>query len=341
VVAVRVLTTALVLAWLLTGCVGQDAPAVFVGHDNSSAVLIQWTDAGNGVLSGSAQVADKSASSTGAAVKQTTLTFSGRLISNRVSLVVQPSPGRTQTWNGTLEDNELRVDLRAGVGGSETMILARASPATYNADVAALEAEVIQARSAAARAAAEAQDEATGADLDAATRRSFDDAVSDLSTSQETVLAMLLDPSELKALPAGLKAARRDLRAVKANADEAAQRPRGFVACEFASQAQGAAGDVQSDASFLTRNARSVSAAADDLADAREQLSAAYLRLQQLSEHGGQSSKSGSAAADALIDKARQTAREWRSTANRARKTMRSIVSEATTLADGAQSASC
>ena len=333
---VRTASASILLCCLLTGCVGQE-DAVFVGHDTSSALLIQWTDNGDGRLSGAVQVADKSAGGSGAAVKQTTLTFVGRLDSEQVSLVINQGSGRTETWNGILDGDELRVNVPEGASSSETMILARASAATYNADVSALEAEVNQAR----RAALKAQSEASDADLDAAAQRTFTDAVSDISTSQELLQALLLEPPELAALAEDLKAARANLKTVKTNAAEAALRPAGFVACEYATQAGIAADDVQTDASFAEDDARAVTQAANDLADARNQLSEAYLRLQQLTEHGGQSSKPGSAALGTLIDRAKDTALQWRSVANRTEKRMLSIVSRASSLAEAAQNASC
>lgn len=335
-VGVRTASAVIVLCWLLTGCVGQ-SNSVFAGHDNSSALLIQWTDEGDGRLSGAVQVADKSASSSGAAVKQTTLTFVGRLDSNQLSLVINQGPGRTETWKGILDGDELRVDVPQGASGSQTMVLARGSASTYNADVAALEAEVNQAR----QAATQAQNEAADADVDAATQRSFTDAVSDVSSSRELLQALLLEPPELAALTADLKAARKHLRSAEASAAGAARQPPGSVACEFATQASSTADEVQGDASFLEDDARAVTQAADDLADARDQLSAAYLRLQQLSEHDGLSSKPGSAALATLIDRAKDTGLEWRSAANRAERRMLAIAAQARNLADTAQDASC
>ena len=339
-VGTRAACVIILLGWTSAGCVGGDGPAIFAGHDNASALLVQWTDDGNGGLTGSVQIADKSASDSGAAVKQTTLTFTGKLDANQVSLVVKEELGATKTWNGSLDGDELRVNVPEGTS-VDSMILARASAETYNEDVALLEAEVLRARAEVASAAAEADNRDADQDAEAATQKSFADAVSDLSAGNETVLALILDPPELKALPKDLGAARSNLAKVKVNAGEAALRSRGFVACEFASQAQAASDDVEGDASFLEDDVRAVTEAADDLADARAELSAAYLRLQGLSESSGQSSKSASAAVNTLIDKAKGKALAWRSAANQAQKAMNSISSEANSLAQNAHNASC
>jgi hypothetical protein len=330
----------LVSCWSLTACLGHGGPSVYAGRDNSSALLIQWTKTGNGGLTGSIQIADKSVDNSGAAMKQTTLTFTGKRESDQVSMSVRQELGQIETWTGVVDGDDFRVNVPQG-GSVETLILAHGSADTFDADVTALEAEVLQARKDQAAAEADAQGQADDADADAAARRSFDNAVSDVATSQETLLALLLDPPELKSLGPEIKGARKDFKLVQVNVEEAGQRSVGFVACEFATQAQSAADDVQSDASFVEDNVRAVTQAANDLADARERLSAAYLRLQQLSTHSEQSSKSGSPALDTLIDKARETGLGWRRQAKQAQKTADSIVSRARTLADNAESASC
>jgi hypothetical protein len=340
IVGARAVSMFIALGWSLAGCVGgDDGQAVFAGHDSSSAFLIQWTDDGKGVLAGSVQVADKAPGTSGPGVKQTTLTFSGKLDSGKVSLQIQDL-GETQTWNATLNGDELRVNFPEG-GGLETITLARASSDVFNADVAALEAEVVQTRNEAARAATAAGTEAEKKEAEAAAKQLFDDAVDDLAVSRETILALLPDPPELRALPQKVTLARANLAKAKAAADEAALHFPGPAACELAHQAKDAAGDVAGNASVLKKDSRAAIEAAKDLAAARSELAQAYARLQLLSEHSGQSSKPGSAIVEPLIDKARASGIRWRTAANKAEKTMESMVSQSRSLAEAAQSASC
>lgn len=335
------LVVVLCLALISTGCSGDDGDAVYAGRDTASALLIQWTDAGNGRLTGSVQLADEAVGPEGEPVKQTTLTFTGRLDSKQVSLQVKGDTGPSQTWNGRLDGDELRVDVPQGGKGVDTVTLNRGSADQYNSYVSALEKVVVKQRADAARAAAESQRQSTNAAAATRNRELFDNAVSDVSTSQETVSALLLDPPELEALAEDLAGARKNLALVKSNVGEAASRSRGFVACEYASQAEGAAGDVDGDASFLEDDARAVTEAADDLADAHDELSRAYVTLQQVSDREGPSSKSASPALRTLVDKARGTSGRWRKAVRKADKKMKAIVSEANTLATNARRASC
>ena len=338
----RVTVTATILLGLsLTGCFGDDGDAVFAGSDATSALLVQWADDGNGRLTGSVQIADKSLSADGAPVKQTTFTFSGKRDSNQVFLVVQADVGPDQNWRGSLDGDDLRVDVPRGGRRADTITLARGSADEFNADVALLEKAVIKARTEAAKVAAEQKRVADIAAQAARNQELFDNAVIAVATSRETVAALMPAPPELKDLPGDVKDARQNLAVVNRNVGEAAERARGFVACEFASQAQNAAAEVSGDAARLQGDARAVAEASDDLADAYNELTRAYATLQQLSNRDGRSSKSATPSLQAVIEKARGTATSWRKAAKKAQKEMKSIVSESDNLADNARRASC
>jgi hypothetical protein len=331
---------AVLLCCTLGGCFGSDGPAVFVGRDQSSALLVQWTDDGNGTLAGSVQVASSSQVADGAPVKQTTMTFTGKLDSDHVSLLVTQEVGQPQTWTGTLDGDELRVNV-PDVGGADRVILTRSSADTFDQDVAALEAAVTKTRNESARSAAQAQRLTVNAKAAEANREQFGTAVTVMAVAQETVQALMLDPRELRALKADLDAARADLVTVKSNVSQAAGLARGFVACEFASQAQGASDNVAESASFLEDDVRAVLQAADDLAAARDELARAYATLQQLSQREGRSSRSASPTLWTLVDTAEGKGLGWRSAATKANKQMKSLVSQADGLAENAQNASC
>lgn len=330
-----------VLCLAVAGCTGSnDGPAVYAGRDSSSALLIQWQDDGKGVLSGSVQIADKAAGLSGAEVNQSILAFTGKLDSDRITLQIQLEIGKIEDWTATLDNGKLRVSFPDGVG-RDPVTLDQASAASFNADVSVMEAEVVKARKDAARAAAVAGDDAAEKAAEVVARREFDNAVSDLSVSREEVLAALNTPAELAALSADLSAARANLVKVKVAVKEAARHNRGFVACEFASQAEEAFGNVANDASFLEDDVRVTTDAVETLTEARHELLLAATNLQSLSEHSGQSPKSGSTAVQSLIDRAGTTAIEWRSASDRAAQEMASLVSQAQRLSDKANAASC
>jgi hypothetical protein len=298
-------------------------------------------DDGNGVLTGSIEIADQASGSTGAAVKQATFAFTGILSdSGQVTLKVKQDLGPVQTWNGTLDDDELTVDVPQGLNSVDTIRLAKGTAEDYKVEVAALEAAVNKARGDASLSAESDQEAAVARDADAAARRAFEDAVDDVSSAQEAVLAFLLAPAQLRALGKDVAAARSKLAAVREPADEAVQRGNGFVACEFAQRARDAA-QVLTDDKTLARHARAVAQAADDLADGRAALSQAYATLLRLTDGGGQSSKSGSLALESLVDKARATALDWRLEARRARKSRAAIIAQADQLVEQAFAASC
>jgi hypothetical protein len=325
----------------LAGCTGSnDGPAVYAGRDRSSALLIQWQDDGKGNLSGSVQIADKAAGLSGAEVKQSTLSFTGKLDSDRLALQIQQELGKTEVWNASLDEDKLRVSFPVGAG-RDPITLDQASAASFNADISAMEAEVVKARQAATLAAVAAGNDAAEKVAEAAARRTFDNAVSDLAASREAVLVSLNAPAGLAALSVDVSAARADLETVKAAVTEAARHDRGFVACEYASQAEAAFGEVANDASFLEDDVRVTTDAVKVLVEARTELSRAVSTLQSLSEHSGQSPKSGSTAVQPLIDRARTTAIEWRSAADTTTQEMDSLVSQAQRLSDKANAASC
>jgi hypothetical protein len=273
-------------------------------------------------------------------VKQSTLSFTGKLDSGRVALQIQQELGKTEGWNASLDDDKLRVSFPVGAG-RDPITLDQASAASFNADISAMEAEVVKARQAATRAAVAAGNDAAEKVAEAAARRTFDNAVSDLAASREAVLVSLNAPAGLAALSVDVSAARADLVTVKAAVKEAARHNRGFVACEFASQAEAAFGEVANDASFLEDDVRVTTDAVKVLAEARTELSRAVSTLQSLSEHSGQSPKSGSTAVQPLIDRARTTAIEWRSAADTTTQEMDALVSQAQRLSDKANAASC
>jgi hypothetical protein len=330
-----------VLALVLAGCTGGEEDVAFAGRDQTSALLVRWVNNGNGDLIGSIQMAEKAASAEGPPVKQSTFTFTGKLDSDQVSLVVKGDSSATQTWNGSLDGDELRVEVPQGTRAASSVRLPKGSGENFNTFVRELETETVKARADASRASAESERQARNSAAATANREAFDAAVSGVSAAQETLAAFLLDPPELKDLPEDLDGARDNLAIVKSNVGEAAARARGSAACDFATRAQSAADDVDDDASFLEDDSRAVTDAATDLANARADLSQAYLTLQKVSEREGHSSKSGSPALQAMIDKVRSTTSAWRKAADTADKTMKSLVSEANSLARNARLASC
>jgi len=330
------------LCLMLAACIGgANEAAIFAGRDNASALLVRWTEDGDGVLTGSIEVADKAPGLSGVPVKRTTLVFSGRLDAGQVSLKVKGELGQIQIWSGTLDDDGLRVNVPQDANSVETMILPRSSVRTFNADVAALQNAVIKARDEASRSAASVQEETDRREADAAAQRSFQDAVSDVTTSQETVQGLLTTPQELKDLSDELKSARSSLAKVKTAAEEAASRSSGFVACEYATQAENEADDITGDAIFLKDDVQSVNETSGELADAGVDLSRAYLRLQELVESDGESSKFSAATVNSLIGKAKKTSAVWRAEAKTADKQMKSIVSDANRIARKATQAAC
>ena len=330
-----------VLALVLAGCTGGDQDLAFAGRDQTSALLVQWVNDGNGGLTGSIQIAEKSASIEDAPVKQSTFTFTGKLDSDLVSLVVKGDTGTTQTWNGSLDGDELRVEVPQGARGAGSVRLPRGSDAKFNDLARELETETVKARTDASRASAESERQARISAAATANQEAFDAAVSGVSGAQETLAALLLDPPELKDLPEYLDDARADLAVVKSNVGKAAARARGSAACDFATRAQSAADDLEDDASFLEDDVRAVADAATDLAEARADLLQAYLALQKVSEREGHSSKSSSPSLRTTINTTRSATSAWRKTTAAAVKTMKSLVSEADGLARNARLASC
>jgi hypothetical protein len=338
---VRIMSLTVLVGCAISSCSGDDGTAAFAGQDRASAVLVQWAEGEDGALTGSIQIADKSPSPDGPPVKQTALVFTGKLDDDQVSLSVKDDEGSTVVWNGTMDDDDLRINVTRGAGGSQPLTLTRASPAAFTADVADLASQVQATRVVAARASAQAKAQADREAEVAALEKSFADARGSVTERKKALAQAVSDPSGLPALTQDLDEGRRDLKDVQRNADQAAIRSRGYLACGFASQAEEANRELKRAAAAQKRHAREVRAAADELAEAADAYAKAVLRLEQLSENSGKAAPSESSDERALRKQAAKLPKKWQDSAAAATATMKEIAAEADNLARNALNASC
>lgn len=164
----------LLLCVTLVACSrGTNGPAGWLYSDASGVLFLSWTDA-NGALQGSAQYWDPPDHKTFSTTNTTgSLSLTGVHNGDSVSLTVNAGLGITTTWNGSMNNDELTLQITQSDGKLQPLTLHHASVDDYNVAVthqqqAAKDRQRQTQQQAAAQAAAQQNADAARRRLDAA-----------------------------------------------------------------------------------------------------------------------------------------------------------------------------
>jgi hypothetical protein len=139
-------TGMLATAMLLSGCGSSEATgtSTFVSHDKGSATTISWTDDGSGHLEGSLQTATPNESGTGDRVKSMSVSFTGTLYAERLSIVSNGS-----TCTGWLSGDDLVLDIPQSNDSTAPITFARGKLSDFTSAVSNLRDQVGRQRASA------------------------------------------------------------------------------------------------------------------------------------------------------------------------------------------------
>ncbi|MFI5712638.1 hypothetical protein [Kribbella sp. NPDC051620] len=148
----RLPTVLVLVGVLLTGCTAAEGPATFVAEASDQLSIVQWTEDGDGVLTGTYQVVSASSKSDGPATESSDASIRGRVSKGALNLTVD---GLT-TITGTLSGDTLTLSVPQKDGGVRTVTYSRSTIESYNRAVQALATRVSTEREEQAKAAADA-----------------------------------------------------------------------------------------------------------------------------------------------------------------------------------------
>lgn len=251
----------------------------FLAIASNGAVFLQWTRSGDSVSGSVTQTLVS-----GMQLQPSSGTFTGVVNSSSVTLTF--SAGFGQTWNGTLNGNQLLLSYAASDGSLGTLTFTPATVADYNSAVAQLRAQVDaeQASSAAASAAAasaaaaqqQVQQEQAAIDRSIqAVRADFQAVQSDAASLNSDVQAV---QSDLAAQQNDVKSAYADLQTTLSDKQHGVDN--GTV-CGDAGTVAGDVGTVQGDEGTVEGDGGTINADVTTLSNDAQTLQRDFSALQQ------------------------------------------------------------
>jgi hypothetical protein len=153
-VMLRLPIVLMLIGVFLSGCTSarDKGPATFVAKASDQLSIVQWTEDGDGVLTGTYQVVSASSKSDGPATESSNASIQGRVSKGALNLTVD---GLT-TITGTLSGDTLTLSVPQTDGGVRTVTYSRSTIESYNRAVEALATRVSTERAQQAKAAADA-----------------------------------------------------------------------------------------------------------------------------------------------------------------------------------------
>jgi hypothetical protein len=187
---------AAVILLVASGCgASESGLSTFVGSNGTEALLVQWTQASSGALSGTLQVTTANSDLHADPVAAVTRSLSGTRTGGAVSFTID----FVATWNGTIKGDKLRIDVPQPQGGIQTVVLERGTVDSYNGAVSRLREQVQVERS---RAEAD-QVAQSNADALLAGQQSLAEATAAIGAGlkelSSAVRAVVVDTNDLRA----------------------------------------------------------------------------------------------------------------------------------------------
>ncbi|MGV8910145.1 MAG: hypothetical protein ACOH1Y_14285 [Propionicimonas sp.] len=339
------LTAVLAAAIWLSGCGGSSSgPSTFIGHGQSSATAISWTDDGSGHLTGSVQIVIPNPDGSGDVVKTENVPFSGTLHAGQISIVVVGLLGVTATWTGDLSGDTLSLNIPQADGSIAPDTLARGKISDFNSAVSELRNQVSQARAKAAADAAVAADAQVSAAAATAAELAQTEADDKVSNAMDVLQQSIADGLSFGAFSGDLATLKRDLEvtrsdALKATTAGAGARANGD-ACGDASTAQGDASTVGGDESTIGGDESTAQVTIDSLSQQSQDLRDAQTAMEAVYRQQGLSPGSEAPILDAL-HQANTTIKAWKARIADYVATAHKLAAQATQIADAAAKAVC